>query len=285
MKQSPNLYAIIALAVLLIAIASAQTPKANKHYENGVLSFDYPDEWELNDSSSQEVQTVTLTRKGSVSKIEVNVKGGPAPTCDFEAERKKIADALVEKVSAEISANAGGRGPVTTQIGGSEAEGARLKGVVNRKPVVADVYSIRLNRRFVSMIYLLADNDVRTRTAWSVLRSSLKVEPGVIAVIGALPEEQSKTPITSGVLNGRALALPHPAYPPIARSAHASGTVVVQVTIDEAGNVMTAHAVSGHPLLQAACVAAAKEARFSPTKLCDEAVRVTGVITYIFAAQ
>jgi len=43
--------------------------------------------------------------------------------------------------------------------------------------------------------------------------------------------------------------------------------VVIQVTIDEQGAVVSAHAVSGHPLLQAACVSAARQARFSPTTL------------------
>ena len=94
-----------------------------------------------------------------------------------------------------------------------------------------------------------------------------------------------RAPISGGVLNGKAISLPHPAYPPIARQAHASGTVVVQVTIDENGNVISAHAVSGHPLLQAVAVAAARGARFSPTKLSGQPVKVTGVITYNFVAQ
>ncbi|MEP6570713.1 MAG: energy transducer TonB, partial [Acidobacteriota bacterium] len=76
-----------------------------------------------------------------------------------------------------------------------------------------------------------------------------------------------RAPISGGVLNGKAISLPHPQYPAIARQAHASGTVVVQVTIDENGNVISARAVSGHPLLQAVAVAAAHGARFSPTKL------------------
>jgi periplasmic protein TonB len=94
-----------------------------------------------------------------------------------------------------------------------------------------------------------------------------------------------RAPISGGVLNGKAISLPKPNYPPIARSAHASGTVVVQVVIDENGNVISAHAVSGHPLLQAVSVAAARSARFSPTKLSGQPVKVTGVITYNFVAQ
>ncbi|HKU77690.1 MAG TPA: TonB family protein [Pyrinomonadaceae bacterium] len=94
-----------------------------------------------------------------------------------------------------------------------------------------------------------------------------------------------RAPISGGVLNGKAISLPKPGYPPIARAAHASGTVVVQVLIDENGSVVSAHAVSGHPLLQAAAVGAAKQARFSPTKLSGQPVKVTGVIQYNFVSQ
>lgn len=92
-------------------------------------------------------------------------------------------------------------------------------------------------------------------------------------------------PISGGVLNGKAISLPKPSYPPIAKAARASGTVTVQVTIDESGNVIAARAVSGHPLLQQSAVSAARQARFSPTKLAGTPVKVTGVITYNFVAQ
>jgi protein TonB len=101
-------------------------------------------------------------------------------------------------------------------------------------------------------------------------------------VTGGEPENEK---IEGGVLNGKALALPQPAYPPLARAAHISGTVSVQVLIDEQGNVVSAHAVDGHPLLQSVCVAAARQARFSPTFLEGEPVKVTGVIQYNFIAR
>lgn len=100
----------------------------------------------------------------------------------------------------------------------------------------------------------------------------------------ALPQSSSTT-ISGGVLNGKAIELPKPVYSPIARQAHVSGTVVVQVIIDEKGNVISANAVSGHPLLKAASVEAALGARFSPTKLMGQPVKVTGVITYNFIAE
>jgi protein TonB len=57
---------------------------------------------------------------------------------------------------------------------------------------------------------------------------------------------------------------------------------VVQVLVDEQGNVISAQATSGHALLQAAAVAAARQATFQPTFLLGEPTRVTGVLTYTF---
>ncbi|MBA2378253.1 MAG: TonB family protein, partial [Blastocatellia bacterium] len=62
-------------------------------------------------------------------------------------------------------------------------------------------------------------------------------------------------------------------------------TVTVQVVIDEAGNVISANAVNGHALLRPAAVAAARQAKFSPTMLSGQPVKVSGVITYNFVAQ
>lgn len=95
----------------------------------------------------------------------------------------------------------------------------------------------------------------------------------------------SRTIVSGGVLNGKAVSKPEPPYPPIAKAAKASGTVTVQVTVDEAGNVISAAAISGHPLLQPAAVAAARQARFTPYKLNGSPVKVTGVLTYNFVPE
>jgi protein TonB len=112
--------------------------------------------------------------------------------------------------------------------------------------------------------------------------------PPPLAIDKGEPKTKTATAgqtISGGVLNGKAISLPKPEYPPVAKYAKASGTVVVEVVVDESGNVTSAHAVSGHPLLQAACVAAARGAKFSPTKLSGQLVKVRGVITYNFAPQ
>jgi len=86
----------------------------------------------------------------------------------------------------------------------------------------------------------------------------------------------------SKVLNSEAISLPKPRYPPLAIQIHLQGVVNVQVLIDEAGRVVSAKAVSGHPVLVAEAVRAATQARFSPTILGDQPVKVSGVISYNF---
>jgi TonB family protein len=91
--------------------------------------------------------------------------------------------------------------------------------------------------------------------------------------------------ISGGVLNAKAVSKPEPTYPAVARAAHATGVVNVQVTVDETGNVVSAEAVSGHPLLRAAAVAAARAAKFSPTRLSGKPVKVSGILTYNFVPE
>lgn len=95
---------------------------------------------------------------------------------------------------------------------------------------------------------------------------------------------KKRAPISGGVLNGKALSLPQPDAA-AARAAGVAGVVVVRVTIDEQGNVVSAVPVSGPAPLHAACVSAALQARFAPTLLVGEPVQVTGVITYSFVRQ
>jgi len=82
--------------------------------------------------------------------------------------------------------------------------------------------------------------------------------------------------------NGKATSLPKPVYPDAAKAIRVGGSVVVRVVIDEAGNVIEATAISGHRLLRAKAVEAARGAKFSPTKLGGQPVKVAGTLTYNF---
>ncbi|MDT7688549.1 MAG: hypothetical protein QOE46_1308 [Acidobacteriota bacterium] len=86
-------------------------------------------------------------------------------------------------------------------------------------------------------------------------------------------------------LRGKKLYAPEPVYPPVARAASAEGMVSVRITVDEDGNVVSAEAISGHPLLQSAAVDAAREAKFKPTFIEGKPVKVSGIISYVFTLK
>jgi protein TonB len=158
------------------------------------------------------------------------------------------------------------------------------------KEVSAKASDVPPVRRGVTTVVGAADSNAQVAMPSGPGAGTVVSAPAKVNIADEPPPPEAKptpprAPISGGVLNGKAISLPKPAYPPIARAAHASGTVVVQVLIDENGNVVSAHAVSGHPLLQAVAVGAARQAKFSPTKLSGQPVKVTGVIQYNFVAQ
>jgi TonB family protein len=91
--------------------------------------------------------------------------------------------------------------------------------------------------------------------------------------------------VSGGILKGMAISKPQPVYPPDAKAARVSGTVVVQVEIDESGRVAKAEAISGPEMLREAAEQAALAASFAPTRLSGEPVRVSGTITYNFVLE
>src|SRR4051794_10306523 len=104
--------------------------------------------------------------------------------------------------------------------------------------------------------------------------------------VGAQTKNAPKI-ISAGILNGKAISLPKPAYPEDAMKAKLGGTVKVQILIDENGKVISAQAVSGleNVSLRMASEAAALKATFSPTLLSGQPVKVSGVIVYNFVAE
>jgi protein TonB len=58
-----------------------------------------------------------------------------------------------------------------------------------------------------------------------------------------------------------------PDYPVLAKQERISGVVVVNAVIDEHGNVVQAHVVSGHPLLMTAALNAVLQWKYEPTLL------------------
>jgi protein TonB len=84
------------------------------------------------------------------------------------------------------------------------------------------------------------------------------------------------------VQQAKMLRMVQPLYPPIAKTAHISGTVVLHAIISKDGNVEQLEYISGPPLLMRAAMDAVKQWRYQPTTLNSEAVEVDTTISVVF---
>ncbi|HWS86694.1 MAG TPA: energy transducer TonB [Pyrinomonadaceae bacterium] len=268
--------------LLLVALLTSPQGVGGGRYSKDGLAFDHPAEWKLADTSTPELQRVALTRAGASNLIMVFAQRELIKTA---AQLYESRNSVTMPYVMNIAKRLGLSGPPPEQsqcvsVGGQNAVGFRLGGTLEGVPTTAEVYTIVLGQRLLHLVHVRADkDDAAGAAAWKALLDTLKVE----GPAQASPEGEHIARIVSGgVLNGRAIKKPQPEYPSIAKSARASGVVTVQIVVDESGNVASARAVSGHPLLQPAGVEAARSAKFTPTTLCGKPVKVSGVITYGF---
>ena len=73
-----------------------------------------------------------------------------------------------------------------------------------------------------------------------------------------------------------------PQYPPIAKTAHVSGTVVLHAIIGKDGTIRELQSISGPPLLMKSAMDAVKEWRYKPTQLNGEPVEVDTTVDVVF---
>jgi TonB family protein len=97
------------------------------------------------------------------------------------------------------------------------------------------------------------------------------------------PSTQTLEQVSESVSLSRAIVKIKPVYPPAARKMRATGSVEVEITISEAGQVVEATAISGHLALRNAAVEAARKWVFNPVMLNEVPVRVKSVLTFVFA--
>lgn len=97
------------------------------------------------------------------------------------------------------------------------------------------------------------------------------------------PADNTKPlPVSSTVLQGKAIERVVPVYPELPKRIRMQGEVSLEVIISPEGRVESVRIVSGHPMFVNAALEAARRWRFEPTLLNGVPVRVTGVITFVF---
>lgn len=108
-------------------------------------------------------------------------------------------------------------------------------------------------------------------------------EPDAQLIRGADYKVVQRVRLSGRSLDGRFQSKPRPLYPAEAQRLGISGTVELQVSVDETGSVTSARVVSlPLPLLDEAALEAVYKARFSPAQVRGRPVRTAGVVTYDF---
>jgi protein TonB len=95
-------------------------------------------------------------------------------------------------------------------------------------------------------------------------------------------EAPKKVNISAGVMVGLLLQKTTPTYPPIAKAARVSGTVVLQATISKTGSIENLRVISGPAMLQQSAMDAVKSWRYRPYLLNNEPVEVETTVNVIF---
>lgn len=167
-----------AVVVVLMTAIFAQDPNV-AHFAKDGLSFDYPKSWLLNDASTQQMQLLELSQGDKT--IRLRSPREYLKTPEKEAHAKKlfqdnyVNDFFNQVQQAGMSPK---RSLVTTQIGGGDAEGARVRATLDGEPGGMDSYSRIISDRLINLSIIGSEKDIaKSAAAWDLVRNSIKVEP------------------------------------------------------------------------------------------------------------
>jgi hypothetical protein len=165
-------------SLLLVVSAWGQDPNVKQFARDG-LSFDYPANWQIADKSSGQMQFLELAQGDVVIRIRSPREWLKTPEKEAHA-RKLFQDQYVDEFANQLE-QAGmhpKRSVVTTQVGGGDAAGARVRAVLDGQPGGLDSYSRIISDRLVNLSIFTSDKDlVKIAPAWDLIRNSIKVEP------------------------------------------------------------------------------------------------------------
>jgi protein TonB len=253
--------------------------------ENGQMSFE-PTEvtyriiaYYLEDSTAKKLQTAALAANtnaaasvtpagmASENKPAAPAKPEPSATQPKPSAAPANTNAAVSTPKAAVNASAT---VSTSKTAGNTAPAVKRAPAVPAPPASAGAQSAAALS--LDMPSMTASNNGGA----PVVKTNDDLPPPPVA-------KASLRPISGGVLNGKAVSMPKPVYPETARRAQMTGVVTVEVVVDASGKVIGARAVSGPEMLRDAAERAARQAKFTPTLLSGQPMRVAGLITYNFS--
>lgn len=144
---------------------------------------------------------------------------------------------------------------------------------------------------YEKVVALDASNEAAKQSLQKLKASLVKVEPPktvaaapppVTAPANTAPPEGPAF-VNLGQINN-AVRLAMPVYPAMARQMNVQGRVIVQVNLDEEGDVISVKATSGPTTLRAASEEAARRSKFNPAKVGDKPAKSTGFVVFNFVS-
>ncbi len=102
------------------------------------------------------------------------------------------------------------------------------------------------------------------------------------AAVKATDKKTDSQLVEFGQLNSLAVKMVTPIYPPMAQKSNVQGVVMVKITLDEKGNVISAKATSGPGMLRAAAEDAARHSKFAAPTVDNQPVKAVGYVNYNF---
>lgn len=278
-----KLFILLLLVISSHTNVSAQTAANFITYDKNGLKFEYPSDWSLTDKSTPELQLFYLSKPKSTVLIVIST---PKEFLESFAQFSLLQSDSHSKYGDAIAKSFRSKGKEAEwktnciDFNGRRIVGTKYTGFYNKEAGSGEIYPFALGNRFLTLAYLKTDNEQASADiVWQNLIKSIYLE-GSNKNVGGIPFQSSS--FEKSVINGRATKLVKPMYPIGARGTGKRGIVEVRVLIDEEGNVVSAKAVTGDKIFHSSAESAAKASKFRPTLVCDEALKVNGVIVYNF---
>lgn len=188
---------IVSILVLIVATSMGVSAQSTKHYDKDGLSFDYPSNWTMQDSSDSKKQYIVFAPPNSDSQITVFAHRELIETAEDAAQAKTgLVDAYITQQTKQMRQM--GMTPTRTDgtatMGGSPAEVAHVRGSLDGAEGEAGVYWVTLNKRVVIVSTFGPDQDLkRLAAALEALRKSIAIAAPATPILTA-PESKPAKP-------------------------------------------------------------------------------------------
>lgn len=285
MKTKYSIFGIFLFIAFLCSTASAQNPSAEiKTFDDKRLKFTYPADWTLTDKSTNKKQYLLLSKEQTTALIGIDSHRDRIVSMEkFRALKGDTEKAYFKAISDSLSTTYQQRVDreyFCLDFNGRNVVGERLVGLYKNEPSKGEFYSFILGGRLLTLYYLRTDKEAaKIDPVWQELIKSLSLEGSNNDAAVSFFEPGV---INEGHLNSRAAFLKRPSYPADARKAGADGLVLVEIEIDEKGELLSSKAISGHRMLRASAESAVRQSKFKPTTGCGKPIKIKGTISYNF---